>query len=199
MKLLQMTLPVADVRPMSLYPYFSTLPVWNLHVHNTMLGDYNVVALFNWEDETKTISITTEELGVNSDAEYSLYEFWTQKSFGIMKDKFTMDVPAHCVRLLAMHKEKSVPQWISSDRHVAQNAMELKEFEWNTESRTLKGKIQLIGTFPLTMRLRMPEGYCCTKVECDGTKCSANLEENSILAVTFKADITGDYEFSISC
>ena len=197
MKMLQQTLPVASVRPVSLYPYFSMLPVWNLCVHNIMLNDYNVVALFNWEDETKAITITTEELGVDSDARYVMYEFWTQKSFDTIKGGFTIVVPAHSVRLLAMHKEKTVPQWISSDRHVAQNAMELKEYEWKTGSRTLEGKIQLVGSFPLTMRLRIPKSYSFMKAECAGVKYSAKQEANNILALTFKANRTGDFTFRI--
>lgn len=197
MKMLQQTLPVAEVLPGSLYPYFSMLPVWNLHVHNKMLDDYNVVALFNWENEIKTISFSTEELGIDSEANYVLYEFWTQKSFGSMKARFELEIPAHGVRLLAMHKEKSVPQWISSDRHIVQNAFELKEYGWKAESRTVEGKIQIVGTFPLTMRLRIPKDYALTKAECTNAKCSAKLEEHNILAVTFQADKTGEYPFRI--
>jgi hypothetical protein len=197
MKMLQQTLPVADVRPTSLYPYFSTLSVWNLRVHNKMLDDYNVVALFNWEDESKTIAFTTEELGIDSDPQYSLFEFWTLKDLGSMKDKFEMEVPAHSVRLLSMHKANTVPQWISSDRHVTQNGIELKEYEWKGDSRTLEGKIQLIGKFPLTMRLRVPEGYTFSNAECTGAKCSAKKEENNILAVAFYAGKKGDFAFRI--
>lgn len=197
MKMLQQTLPVADVRPVSLYPYFSMLPVWNLRVQNDLLDDYNVVALFNWEDETKSISFTTGELGIDSDLEYAVYEFWTQKSFSTMKDNFAMDVPAHSVRLLAVHKVKTVPQWISSDRHVSQNAMELKEYEWINDTMTLIGKIRLIGSFPLTMRLRLPNNYSLTKAECIGAKCSSIKEADNILAVTFTANKTGDYNFRI--
>jgi hypothetical protein len=197
MKILQQTLPVADVLPGNLYPYFSMLPVWNLRVHNKLLDDYNVVALFNWENETKTISFTTEELGIVPEANYVLYEFWTQKSFGTMKEKFELEIPAHGVRLLAMHKEKEVPQWISSDRHIAQNAIELKEYGWKADSRTVEGMILIIGRFPLTMRLRIPKEYSFAKAECTGAKCSAKQEENSILAVTFQAVKTGDYPFTI--
>lgn len=163
-----------------------------------MLGDYNVVALFNWEDEPKIISFTTKELGADSEPEYVLYEFWTQKNFGTMKRNFTMEVPAHSVRLFAMHKVKTEPQWISSDRHVSQNAMELKEYLWKADDNTLEGKIQLIGTFPLTMRLRVPDGYSFSKAECAGAKCSATKEEDNLLALTFKADKTGDFEFRIT-
>ena len=197
MKMLQQTLPVADARPVNLYPYFSMLPVWNLRVQNRMLGDYNVVALFNWEDEQKPITFTTAEIGVDSDSEYTLFEFWTQKSFALMKGNFAMDVPAHGVRLLAMHKVTVVPQWISSDRHVSQNAMELKEFQWKTDNRILEGKIHLIGLFPLTMRLHVPKRYSFTKAECIGAKCSMIQEVGNILAVKFIADKTGDFEFKI--
>lgn len=108
-----------------------------------------------------------------------------------------MDVPAHSVRLLAMHKVKTVPQWISSDRHVSQNAMELKEYEWKTGSSTLEGKIQLIGSFPLTIRLRVPNGYFFKKAECVGAKYSVIQEADNLLAVTFKTDKTGNYAFRI--
>ncbi len=197
MKMLQQTLPVADVHPMSLYPYFSAMDVWNLRVHHKMLGDYNVVALFNWEDDTKPISFTAEELGVDANTEYTLFEFWTQKSFLAMKGTFTMDVPPHSVRLLTMHIEKPYPQWISSDRHVTQNAMELKVYGWRDENSAVEGIIQLTGTFPLTMRLRVPNGYSFSNAECDGAKLSLEKEENNILAVTFKADKTGDFAFRI--
>jgi hypothetical protein len=199
MRMLQQTLPVAEVLPMSLYPCFSMLSVWNLHVRNTVIGDYNVVALFNWTDEPDMISFTTEELGIDSDLQYILYEFWTNEYFGFLKDSFGMDVPAHGVRLLAVHTEKAVPQWISSDRHVAQNAMEISELEWNTGNRTLEGKIRLIGTFPLTMRLKIPKDYSYESVECIGAKCSAKHEGDPVLAVTFISDKTGEFEFKIKC
>lgn len=197
MKMLQQTLPVADVRPMSLYPYFSMLPVWSLNIHHEFLGEYNVVALFNWEDKIQEVSFTTEELGVDSDAEYLLYEFWTEKYFGVMKESFAMDIPARGVRLLAMHKRNTIPQWISSDRHVTQNAMELKSFKWNLKNNNLEGKIQLVGSFTLTMRLYLPDGYSISKVDCSGAKCSTKHESKNILAVTFKPEKTGEYFFNL--
>lgn len=197
MKMLQQTLPVADVRPMNLYPYFSMLPVWNLNILHDFLDDFNVVALFNWKDQPQKISFTTEELGIDPDSEYLLYEFWTEKYFGVMKKSFAINIPARAVRLLAMHRKETIPQWISSDRHVAQNAMELKKFEWDSKNNTLKGKIQLIGTFPLTMRLHVPDEYSFKKVDCSGVKCSAKYESNNILGVTFRAEKTGEYAFSL--
>ncbi len=197
MKMLQQTLPVANIRPVSLYPYFSMLPVWNLQVQNKLLDDYNVVALFNWEDETQTISFSTKELGLQDKGEYLLYEFWEQKAYGTMTDNFAAEIPAHTVRLFAIHRLKEVPQWVSSDRHITQNAHELKEYRWKKGSRTLEGKMGLISPFPLTMRLHVPKGFYLFGAECDGSQCTVNEEENNILAITFKPDYTGDFRFRI--
>jgi hypothetical protein len=198
MKILQQTLPPADVRPASLYPYFAMLPVWNLRVHNSLMEDYNIVALFNWEDEDRTISFTTEELGIDPDKGYTIFEFWTQKDLGSIKRRFSLDVPAHTVRLLAMHREKETPHWISSDRHIAQTAAELKEYKWVGERRTIEGKIRLVGTFPLTMHVRVPKGFAFSTAECEGVKCTTEPGSGEVLAVTFLADKTGDYPFAVT-
>lgn len=197
MKILQQTLPVADVRPVNLYPYFSMLPIWNLQVRSHLLGEYNVVALFNWGDQTKNISLSTEEIGVRSGINYVLYEFWEQKSYGTMTDRFAMDVPAHSVRLLTVHPLKEFPQWVSSDRHITQNALELKEYQWQKEYRTLEGKIGLIAPFPLTMCLHIPKGFNLSGAECDGAKCTVAEEQNNILAITFHPENTGDFKFRL--
>lgn len=197
MKMLQQTLPVADVRPVNLYPYFSMLPVWNLQVQNEWSGNYNVVALFNWDDETKVVSVSADELGIAGEGKYLGYEFWEQKSYGILSNRIEAEVPAHGVRLVAVHRLEDVPQWISSDRHITQNGLELKKFKWNPESRTLQGEIELIGSFPLAMQLHVPAGFTCSGVKCKGAKCQVKEEENEMLAVHFKSDKTGIYSFEL--
>lgn len=197
MKMLQQTLPVANVRPVSLYPYFSMLPVWNLQIQSHWMDNYNVVALFNWEDGAKEILFSTEELGIQNEEKYLVYEFWEQKSYGTMSNRFEMEVPAHSVRLLAVHRLKDIPQWVSSDRHITQNGLELKKFQWNNQTQTLEGEIELVGSFPLTMRIHVPAGFSLSGVECDGAQCNAKEEENNILAVNFKSDKTGNFRFKV--
>ncbi len=197
MKILQQTLPVADVHPMSLYPFFSMLPVWNLRVKNALLGDYNVAALFNWEDKPRQISFTAGELGIDPDPEYVLYEFWTEKSAGVMKGSFTMELFPRSVRLLVIHRLETVPQWIGSDRHVAQNALELEAYQWNDKTRSLEGIIRLIGSFPITARFHVPGGYSYRNVSCEGARCSAAQEPGNVLAVTFYSSKTDNYRYQI--
>jgi hypothetical protein len=197
MKLLQQTLPPADVRPSGLYPYFSMMPVWNLHVNNKTLGSYNIVALFNWEDEKRIIRFSTEELGINSGEEYSMFEFWTQKDLGTMREGFEMEVPEHGVRLLSLHKVKDVPHWVSSDRHIAQTGMELTSIEWKEANKALEGEIYLIGTFPLTMHIRVPGGYQFDRVGGNGLQSSVKMISDNILAITYMSKTTGNFKFNI--
>jgi hypothetical protein len=197
MKILQQTLPVADVYPESLYPYFTLLPVWNLHVRHALLGDYNVVALFNWEDAPRTVSVTAAELGIDAQTARCGYEFWSGQALsfdGIL----SMEVPARAVRVIALHPIAAVPQWLSSDRHIAQHADELSEYAWDAESLSLKGTIRLVGGFPLTVHFRVPDGFVfCGMGEVGEIGKIGEVGENGILSVTFMAKQTTTAAFQI--
>lgn len=199
MKILQQTLPVADVRPAVLYPHFSMLPVWNLHVSHEKLGDYNVVALFNWSDDAQTVSATAAELGIDAAADYVGYEFWTGKAATYNKatQSLSVNVPPHGVRLVALHPLQTVPQWAGSDRHIAQTGMEWADYRWNAGSRTLAGTLRLVEDFPLTIRLHLPSGYSYLKTNCNQAKYSVKKEEGDLLAVTFRAKKSVDASFEI--
>lgn len=200
MKILQQTLPVADVRPVSLYPYFFMLPVWNLGVNHKQLGKYNVVALFNWEDMPRTIEATAKELGIEELVNYIAYEFWTQKLIEIEKDKplnLSVKVPPHSVRVLVLHALQENPQWVGSDRHIAQNGMEILGYDWQESRSTVNGSIRLVGGFPLTMRIHVPDGYIYKLINCKHVKCSIKQEAGNILALTFRSEQTVDADFEI--
>ena len=196
MKILQQTLPVAEVYPESLYPYFSMLPVWNLRVCHTLLGNYNVVALFNWEDEPHIIRVTASELGIDAQTARCGFEFWTAQAVSF-DGGLSMEVPAHCVRLIALHPVVSVPQWLSSDRHIAQHADELSEYVWDTKSNSLKGKIQLIGGFPLTAYFHVPSNYAFMETTCVEATFTVQRGNDDLLSVTFNANQTTSAVFQI--
>jgi hypothetical protein len=197
MKILQQTLPVADVRTMNLYPYFSMLPVWNLFVKNSNLDSYNVVALFNWNDEAENIGFSIHELGLDDAEGYVGYEFWTQSFIGAIKGKYEMKLAPRSVRLLALHKEGNTPKWISSDRHIAQNGIELKTHSWDAENKLITGTVELVGGFPLTMKYYVPRGFKAAKVECSSVDCSIKTENEQLLSVSFLSEKHGEYPFRI--
>lgn len=197
MRLLQQALPVCNVRPLDLYPVFDMLPVWDLKIHRSF-EDWDVVALFNWSESDAAIGFDFIELGLAPDAEYAIYEFWTSAFQGVRKGRFSMDVPAHGVRLLAVHRAQTIPQFLSSDRHITQGAVELTQLAWNASAKTLSGSIKIVKTSPLTMRFRVPYGYVFDTARADGGGvCKAVPESAEIVAVTLTSPASQDISFAL--
>ena len=182
MKILQQTLPAIRVRPVSIYPYFDMLPVWNLSVNNSMMPEYQVVALFNWTDEESVISVTSEELGIES-AQRDTYEFWTGAAGSMEDDVLQASVPAHGVRVFSLHKKLEYPQWIGSDRHISMNALEISDYRW--EDDTLSMGVDLVGGFPMTQHFRIPDNLHLYKVRCPGAKIDKTVHDGHLSVTLF--------------
>jgi hypothetical protein len=181
-KILQQTLPAIRVRPASIYPYFDMLPVWNLSVNNSKMPEYQVVALFNWTDKESVISVTTEELGIDS-APRDTYEFWTGVAGSMEDGVLQAPVPAHGVRVFSLHQKQEYPQWIGSDRHISMNALEISDYRW--EGNSLSMNIDLVGGFPMTQHFRIPEHVQLSKVRCPGAKIEKTIHDGHLSVTLF--------------
>ncbi|MFA5193786.1 MAG: hypothetical protein WC740_24010, partial [Verrucomicrobiia bacterium] len=198
MRLLQQSLPVCNVRPLNLYPIFDMRPVWDLKVRRSF-EDWDVVALFNWTENDAVVGFDFTELGLASNAEYLLHEFWTNSFQGVRKGHFEMPVPKHGVRLLAIHRAKAHPQFVSSDRHITQGAVELKNIEWQETGKCLKGTVKVVKNSPMTMRFRVPSAYSFDAAKvADAATCTAATETKDIVAVTLKSSETKDIAFTLT-
>jgi hypothetical protein len=197
MRLLQQALPVCGVRPLDLFPVFDMLPVWDLKVRRAF-GDWDVVALFNWSEAEASVGFDFAELGLAPESEYALYEFWTNAFQGVRKSRFEMKVPGHGVRLLAVHRAQAVPQFISSDRHVTQGAVELAQIGWDASAKALSGTVKAVKGSPLTLRFRVPAGFAFERATADkGAGCQAAAESAEIVAVTLTSASTQDVPFAL--
>jgi hypothetical protein len=198
MRLLQQTLPVCNVRPLDLYPVFRLLPVWNLKIARPF-ATWDVVALFNWEETRAQKGFDFAELGLDPEAGYAVYEFWTGTSHGVRSGRFELEVPGHGTRLLAVHRATPHPQFLSSDRHITQGGVELKALAWDAASKTLAGTVVAVKGFPLTLRFRVPPGYTFDAARTEGgAACRATLETPELLAVTLTAPATGPVPFVVA-
>ena len=189
-RLLQQTLPVCDVRPSALYPYFSYLPVWDLKIGRSF-GAWDVVALFNWTDEPQKIGCSLEELGL-AQGRYCAFEFWTQRYLGETEERFELDVPERAVRLLAVHRVLERPQFLSSDRHVSQGGVDLRDAQWDEETKTLKASFALVANHKTTARFRVPKGFELKSARCDEVELKTYSEDNGEVLVAEITSPTSD-------
>ena len=156
-RLIQTDLPVVDTRPMDLYPINDLRPLWNLAV-KTPYQSWNVVAIFNWGEKAQTISATFQELGLDPEERYALYETWEEKWLGYAKGSFAVAVPPHAVRLLTVHPAQARPILISSDRHITRGAQDVESVALEGE-RALSFRTRLVSDHPVTLRFLLPDGW----------------------------------------
>ena len=196
MKILQQVLPVADIRPVGLYPYFRQIPVWNLQVKRPF-GKWNSVALFNFGDSEKTVEADFAALGLDPERKYAAYEFWRQEWMGVREKGLSLKVPAHTVRLISLREKLPHPQFVGDDRHLTQGAVELKDERWDGDAKRLGVRLTAVGGFPLTFAVSVPEGFAVKSVKApDGVEIETRPSDG-LLRVTVTAERTEDMSVSV--
>jgi hypothetical protein len=92
---------------------------------------YTVVALFNWEEKAADTELKLEELGLNPNQEYHVFDFWTDTYKGIIKDIYQLkgQKPHSCELLAIKPVLKGEIQVVSSNLHLLQGTMEITDIK----------------------------------------------------------------------
>ena len=190
MKIIQQTLPVADIHPQNLYPYAASamIPVWNLAVTRPF-GAWRVVALFNFTDAPKDFAVPLADLGIDPAKRYTAYEFWGQTYEGEISGSLAAKaVPMRSVKLFALHEAADHPQFVGDDRHLTQGAVELTNLMWDAAKKTYTLAVKAIGGFPFTYVVRVPQGYAFKAVSASDGATAMAKAENGLVKVTVGAE-----------
>ena len=70
---------------------------------------------------------------------YLVFDFWKKQFLGEVSNELEVTVQPGSVTLLSLHEKTGIPQFISTDRHVLQGAIELEEVNWNENNQTISG------------------------------------------------------------
>ena len=95
--------------------------------------------------ETVEKKFSLERLWLDPDKTYLAFDFWKQQFIGEITGEIKVTVQPGSVTLLTLHEKSGKPQFISTDRHVLQGAIEIENVNWNEDTKTLSG----ISTGPL--------------------------------------------------
>src|SRR5256885_17139916 len=97
-----------------------TIPsLWHLHCKNDS-GEWEIVGLFNFEDQEQERKVEFSKLGLSADAEMVAWEFWEPKLLGTFRESLTMKLPARSCRVVSLRRLTGVPQVIGTDMHILQ-------------------------------------------------------------------------------
>jgi hypothetical protein len=113
--------------------------IYSLHVKKSF-AEWTVVGIFNpARTEMKEAKLFMTRLGLDAGKIYLGFDFWKEEFVGEISAEMKVRVNPESVMLLALHEKTGRPQFISSDRHVIQGAIETEAAHWNEERKTFSG------------------------------------------------------------
>lgn len=204
LELYRKTIPTTPIKPIDLYPYKILQNkrngvVWccprvkefpraiDLKV-NGVGGEYDVLALFNWEDKAAEKSFSLEELGLDPEKKYHLFNFWEAKYMGISEGTFTAWLPPHGTLVLIIREVKNQPQLLATSRHIT-SSISPQKISWNPADMTLNGISSIVPGDSYSLFLWKPENLEVVKVEANAEVLFHRSDENGLLEVKFAGDL----------
>jgi hypothetical protein len=188
--------PEAPARPIDIFE--SENPrIWSLPT-KSKAGDWNIVALFNWDETaSQSIPLNLDEAGMQAHAYYAVYDFWAEKYFGVAQGKLNVSVPAGGVRLLTFREFEQRPMFLSIDNHILQGAHDFTALAWDNAKRVISGSFNAIENTDYVLRVLVPKEFTIqsSHVSCGET---ATTVENEVLALRFHCSQSGPVRWTTS-
>ncbi len=107
---------------------------------NKPFAEWTIAGFFNASlTETIEKKFSLKRLWLKPGTTYLAFNFWKQEFIGELKDEIRVVLPPGTVTLVALHEKSGNPQFISTDRHVLQGAVEIEHLAWNQDTKTISG------------------------------------------------------------
>ena len=125
-------------------------------------GEWNQLIACNFTDKPTTISVPlsgnqadTGALGLQPNKHYYLYDFWNDRFIGKIPGKQSAKLPVQADQALSysVHQVKDHPQFISTNRHIMQGLMDLKDVKWDPKTGIYSGIAKVIGGEDFTITI----------------------------------------------
>jgi hypothetical protein len=160
-ELLKRILPVADIKPMELYPLTRNASTFDLKINKPGVGEWDVVALFNWNRTwTKKGILSTRPLGIpENKSGFIFYDVWKEKILARGADSIRLTIAPLSCRVVSVRALQDHPQLIGTSRHLTQGADDLERVQWSGKTSTLSGTSRITANDPYRIRFSVPKGY----------------------------------------
>lgn len=189
----------ADPSPIDADQFGEVCAYW-LNEFNCPFENWNVFHRLNWDKKEKLplkpVTIKMTDLGLNPANEYLLYEFWSNKMLGVVKNEFKLgELPVNGIESIAIREVTGRPQLISTNRHISQGAAEIEMMRW--EDNSIKGRSRAIVDDAYVITLYVPNGYTFLTAKINGKEAEAKQTGN-ILKITYLPKETASVEWEIN-
>ena len=97
---------------------------------------WTIIGFFNSSlTETVEKKFSLKRLWLEPDKTYLAFDFWKQQFIGEVSGELKVTIQPGSVTLLTLHEKSGKPQFISTDRHVLQGAVEIEDVKWNENTK----------------------------------------------------------------
>ncbi|MBN2558966.1 MAG: alpha-galactosidase [Clostridia bacterium] len=147
-------------KPLDLFePASPEGPSLFLQRHLAGWDEWSVLYAVNTGAKTMSAHVDFHSLGVDPDGESGAYDFWDEKYLGTMKGGIDICVQPYGIRVIRLFRHRKHPFIISTDMHVSQGAVELRDVKWDEEEYVLRGTAVRNAGFEGAVVVSLPKGW----------------------------------------
>ncbi len=137
-------------RPLDMLECKANPQIYDLEINK----DWHQIAFFNTDLENSakiSVEISSNSafggMGLDPNEKYHVYDFWNDEYLGKVagNGRLEQELRAGEVRMMSVHKSIDRPNFISTNRHLMQGYVELKDVQWNSKKKILSGKADVVG------------------------------------------------------
>lgn len=175
-------------------PSWHQLTFYNYNLDSTT-AEKNKIAV--WLSK----SLNEGGLALDAGRQYYVYDFWNNHFVGLINgnDKLEQQLRVGETRMMSVHAKEDHPQFISTNRHIMQGYIDLKDVTWNTKTKTLSGVSTVVENDPYTIVIAT-NGFIAKKVKVNaGRVVIKNINEgNGLISLTIDCGQNKDIQWSVS-
>ena len=108
-------------------------------------------------------------------ASYHVYDFWNDCYMGLIQgtDVLSQTLRPGEARMLSIRKKQTVPQYLSTNRHLMQGYIDMKSCTWDKSQHKLKGCSLVVANEPYEI-IVATNGMTPDKAEAEGADITIN-------------------------
>lgn len=169
--------------------------------------DWHALTLFNSGSDRDVISVSLNKsmvyggLQLNPTTDFYVYDFWKNKFIGKVKGDSTLKSELNSMEctMYAIKKVEAVPQLLSTNRHILQGWMDVKELNWNKNNKTLSGKVTVVEGEPFKIVIAT-NNWKNVKISTDATssKWENHPDSDSLKVLVLDNPTTKEVKWSVS-
>lgn len=168
--------------------------------------EWHQVTLYNTTDKTNVIQVHLGlkayqcGLELDSNEKYHLYDFWKDTYLGLYEGTATLsqELLPEEAKMISVHKQENHPQFISTNRHIMQGYVDLKEVAYDDETKILSGLSSVVEdeVYEVVIALNQSkiESVSCSQQ----AKCRVNETANKdIIKLQITSGVNKDIKWSL--